>query len=258
MSEGGTVEQLETDRRETTLLESVYSRIRPELVCYATRLVIRPEVAEEIVQEAAIRWIQASSTPGDGDGGRAWLFRVVTNLAIDHRRKHSTWRETILLEARMLADRDEAFQADTQRMAGSPETKAIAREHLALCFACTLRNFSDRQSAALLLVEVYDFTLHEVADIMELRPAQVKHALQSARAGLWRKYGSSCQLVAKEGACHQCVELDVVLNGQDRNPLAGSAGDIAARIDIVRDLRKAPLNPWHQRMMTLVDEALMG
>src|SRR5437867_2349479 len=137
------------------LLAQAYQQCRRELTSYVTRMVLRPAVAEELVQQAALRLVEADHAPTDPEGTRAWLFRVATNLAIDYVRRHSTWRENILLETRERAVKDEAFVAESRLLRGSPEMSAIARDHLAVCLSCTLRNLPPEHGAALLLVEVY-------------------------------------------------------------------------------------------------------
>lgn len=235
-----------------------YDRNRRELVAYATRLVVRHHVAEELVQEAALRLLRDSRVPDDEMQVRAWLFKVVSHLAIDHLRRHSTWREVILVETRDRASRDLSFVAESRSLRGSPELKAIAREHLVVCFSCVLRNLPAEQAAALLLKEVYGFTLAETADLLEVGLIQVKNWLQVARRTLDARYARTCALVNKEGACHQCVELNGFFNGSQGDPLAGSAGDLDARLDILRRERETHLGPWHRRMLSLVDDVLSG
>lgn len=235
-----------------------YDRNRRELVAYATRLVVRHHVAEELVQEAALRLLRDSRVPEDEAQVRAWLFKVVSNLAIDHLRRHSTWREVILVDTRDRASRDQSFVAESRSLRGSPELKAIAREHLVVCFSCTLRNLPAEQAAALLLREVYGFTLDESADLLDAGPVQVKNWLQIARRTIEARYSRTCALVNKQGVCHQCVELDGFFNGSQGDPLAGSAGDLDARLDILRRERDTHLGPWHRRMLSLVDEVLSG
>jgi len=235
---------------------AVYERHRRELIAYATRLVVRPAVAEELVQEAALRLLGEDRVPVDENQLRAWLFRVVSNLAIDHLRRHSTWREQMPVDLRARAEADPAFMAASGAMRGAPEMAAIAREHLAVCFGCTLRNLPPREAAALLLKEVHGFTTREAADALDASPVQVKNWLQSARRTLDERYGATCALVAKQGVCHQCVELDVYFNGARRDPLAGTARDLRARIAIVREQADATPGPWHRRLLALVDEVL--
>lgn len=234
----------------------IYDRHRRELVTYATRLVVREAIAEELVQDAALRLLQDERLPPDEGQVRAWLFRIVTNLAIDHLRKHSTWKELVLIDTRERAVADPEFFAQSHEMRGSPEMQAIAREHLAVCFTCTLRNLPPQQAAALLLKEVYGFSTAEAAEALEATVVQVKNWIQQARRTLEERYAHTCALVTKQGVCHQCVELDGFFNGQSRDPLNGTARDVDARLAILRETRKAALGPWHKRMLRLVDEVL--
>ena len=234
----------------------IYERHRRELVNYATRLVVREGVAEEIVQEAAVRLLQDRRLPDDESQIRPWLFRVVSNLAIDYLRRHSTWKELVLVDARERAAVDRSFIVESEGMRGSPELSTIAREHLAVCFACTLRNLPPEQAAALLLREVYDFSTAETAEALEASPVKVKNWIQRARRTLEQRYAHTCALVTKQGVCYQCVELDGFFNGQSRDPLQSTARSLDARLAILRETRNAALGPWHKRMLRLVDDVL--
>lgn len=234
----------------------VYDACRPELVGYATKLVLRVDVAEEIAQEAALRLLQTAQLPDDPLQLRAWLFTVVTNLGIDYLRRHSTWREATLITVRDAAERDAEFVAASGALRGSPEVKTIAREHLAVCFCCTLRNLSPQRSAALLLVEVYGFAVAEAAAALGATPIQVKNWLQQARRTLTERYQRTCALINKQGICHQCVELGAFFNGSGDDPLRDTARDLDARLQILRDQRQTALGPWHTRMLRLIDDVL--
>jgi RNA polymerase sigma-70 factor (ECF subfamily) len=229
---------------------------RPALTSYLTRLVVRGDIAEELVQQAAVRALEQSRLPDDPAELRAWLFRVATNLAIDHLRRHGTWREGVLERTRTRAEADPEFLEGSRLLAGSVESKAIARDHLIMCFACTLRNLAPQESAALLLKEVYEFTVEEVAELMDASFGQAKAWIQAARAGLSARYAATCALVTQQGACFQCVELDHALQANQGDPLAGTARDLDARLVVLRTRRDAPLGPLHQTMLRHVDEAL--
>jgi RNA polymerase sigma-70 factor (ECF subfamily) len=189
-------------------LAAGYQANRRALVAFATRMVVRQDVAEEIVQQAAVRALEQASLPEAPSELRAWLFRVVTNLAIDHLRRHGTWRETVLDDTRTRATSDAGFVAESKLLAGSAEMKSIAKDHLAVCFSCTSRSLAPEEAAALLLKEVYDFTNDEVAGVMGASFGQAKNWIQSARAKLTERYARTCALVTQEGVCFQCVELD--------------------------------------------------
>ncbi len=179
---------------------------RAELVNYATRMVARHDIAEEIVQDAALRLLQRDTPLASEADVRPWLFRVVS--------------------------------------------------HLAVCFACTLRNLSPEQAAALLLKEVHGFSTAEIAETLGSSPTQIKNRLQQARRTLEDRYAHTCALVSKKGVCHQCVELDGFFNDRRRDPLDGTPRDLDARLAILRETREQALGPWHRRMMRLIDDVL--
>lgn len=239
--------------RET--LAAGWSAARRELTTFAQRVVLRPDIAEELVQEAALRLLEASPRP-EGDHVRPWLFRVVANLAVDHVRRHSTRRERVMADAKDAAVADPVFMDAMEAGRGDEEHRAIAREHLAICFACTLRAFPVERAVALLLVEVFGFSVREAAAMLDVPPTRAKSWIQSTRAGLKDRYAATCALVSKTGVCHECVELAGYFNGRGDDPLARTPRDIPARLVVLRDLRGTDLGPWHTRLMGVVDGVL--
>ncbi len=235
-------------------LVSQFNEVQRELNAYLCRLVIRPQVAEDLLQTTFLRCLEASDRLPDTDEGiRAWLFKVATNLAVDELRRHSTWREKMLLDLREATEADTVLIEQSKAMIGTPETKAIAREHLVACLACTLRNLPERKAAALLLKEIHGFTVEEVADLLDASTGQTKNWLQEARSYMTERYDTTCALITKTGVCHQCVELDGFFSAGQGDPLAGNAG-IDARLEIASELRERPWGPWHRMVFELIDE----
>jgi RNA polymerase sigma-70 factor (ECF subfamily) len=228
--------------------------VRRELGAYLCRLVVRPQVAEELVQTTYLRCLEARERlPTSNEGIRAWLFKVGSNLAFDELRRHANWREDMLGDLRELALTHAEFVQQSKALASTPETRAIAREHLVTCLGCTLRNLPQRKAAALLLKEVHGFGLDEVAELLDATPAQAKNWLQEARAHLTQRYGATCALLVKEGVCHQCIELDGFLGAGQGSPLAGDTG-LDARLRVAAELRDHTAGPWHRLMFELMDE----
>lgn len=88
---------------QETLIQR-FEEHRPRLAAYLVRLVLRVTVAEELVQETALRALVArASAPQEEYGLRLWLFRIATNLALDFLRRHSTVRQTPAVTARRAA-----------------------------------------------------------------------------------------------------------------------------------------------------------
>ena len=145
-----------------------------------------------------------------------------------------------------------AFVERARSHAGSPETRQVAREHLAYCFTCTLQRLTPEQAAALLLKEVHDADLSQIGAALDQRPSQVKNRLQEARQTMRKHYGTTCALVQQQGMCHQCVELDGFFGAGQGDPLAGTNGGLEARLAIVRAEGLEGRSLWTQ----MLDELL--
>ena len=244
---------------DATRLAAIWNAIRPELLGYLRRLVVRAELAEDVCQTTYVKALEAlERAPKVPEETRAWLFRIATNTALDELRRHSSWRESTLFELRERAEADPHFVRLSQEFIGTPETKAIAREHLAVCFACVLRSFPQHKAAALLLKEVHDFPLDEIARWLEATPVQVKNWLQETRREMERRYEGTCALVSKRGVCHQCVELDGFFHAAAGAPLSPGQSSLDARLAVLRELRTSARSPWHDLMLELLDDPALS
>jgi RNA polymerase sigma-70 factor (ECF subfamily) len=236
-------------------IAATWDHLRPDLLGYLTRLVIRPEIAEELAQDAALRALGAvAQAPARADELRPWFFRISTNLAIDFLRRRGTVREDFLPVARETAEAMPEFVEHAGRLQGSPEMLAIAREHLVVCFSCTLGQLAPQQAAALLLREVYGFTGEEIAAILDARFGQAKSWLQEARATMQEAYGRTCSLLGKQGVCYQCVELDEYFGAGRGDPLAGTDGSLDARLALLREQATRLPGSWHRLLFSIFNE----
>jgi len=78
------------------LLLDLYDREQVPLRRYLMFLSVRPEAAEEFVQEAFLRLHQHLQSGGERTNLRAWLYRVVHNLAVSEMQAaRNRWTETI-------------------------------------------------------------------------------------------------------------------------------------------------------------------
>src|SRR5271170_4232274 len=78
------------------LLLDLFDREQIPLRRYLMFLGVRPEAAEEFVQEAFLRLHQHLRSGGERTNLRAWLYRVVHNLAVSEMQAaRNRWTETI-------------------------------------------------------------------------------------------------------------------------------------------------------------------
>jgi hypothetical protein len=86
------------------------------------------------------------------------------------------------------------------------------REHIHFCFTCIGKSLPIDQQLAILLKEVFDFTIGDITSILEMSAGTVKHALLRARKTMRDVFDERCALINKAGVCHQCSELNGIFN----------------------------------------------
>ncbi len=64
----------------------------------------------------------------------------------------------------------------------------------------------------MLLKEIFDFKVAEIATILNVTEGVVKHTLLDARKIMQDIFDHRCSLINKNGACHQCSELNGLFN----------------------------------------------
>ncbi|PZQ17771.1 MAG: RNA polymerase subunit sigma [Ancylobacter novellus] len=106
---------------DRTALRAIYERESPKLLAVAMRIVRRRDVAEEVLQDAFMQiWRRAGSFDPALGSGRAWIFAVVRNRALNQLRddRHVPVEDQEL-EAAAARDRevDDAFERLTEASA---------------------------------------------------------------------------------------------------------------------------------------------
>ena len=109
------------------------------------------------------------------------------------------------------------------------------------------KTLSIEQQIALILKDVYDFTMQEIMEIAQLTEGKVKHAIADARKIMIKIFENKCSLVSKKGVCFQCSELNNIFN-----PLQKAQSEILQlKMKKERD-RKASKETLYQLRVELV------
>ncbi len=168
---------------------------RAALAGHCYRMLGSVTEADDAVQETLVRAWRAL----EGFDGRAslrtWLYRIATNVCLDTlgdqarrerpvaigpagtvhdelvERPRTHWLEPIPDAHALPAD-------------GDPAQRAALRESIRLAFVAALQRLPPRQRAALLLAEVLDWPVPDIASALDTSVAAVNSALQRARATL--------------------------------------------------------------------------
>jgi len=142
---------------------------RPRLVALAYRMLGTPDDADDVVQDAWLRWAAADRTAILEPA--AWLTTVTTRLAIDRLRSARARREVYVGPwlPEPVADGDEPSQA------------AADAESLRLQFLTVLERLEPVERAVLLLHDAFGYPFAEVADHVGRTEAATRQIAKRAR-----------------------------------------------------------------------------
>ena len=151
-------------------MAEVFAACRPRLLGIAYGMLGDLGEAEDVTQDAWMRWQQADHTAVRN--AEAYLVTVTTRLAVDRLRSARSRRETYVgpwLPEPLVVD-----EAD-------PETLAIDAAELSLAVLAALERLNPVERAVLLLRDVFDFEYGEIADIVDKTPANCRQLAKRAR-----------------------------------------------------------------------------
>jgi len=155
------------DARYLAFLETI-SRLRPSLHRYCARMTGSVMDGEDVVQEALFQAYRKLDTFEDGRPVGPWLFKIAHNRCLD------------FLRRRNVRDRAEAnVDSPTSIAPVDPRGKDLTRavEHL-------VHRLPPKERACVLLKDVLDYSLEEIAELVDSTVGGVKSALNRGRAKL--------------------------------------------------------------------------
>lgn len=190
-----------------------FENIRPQLKSYILRITASEEDTVDIVQDTFMKAAQKLDTFRGDSSVKTWGFAIASNLAKDNLRAQKRWPETVtdICREKALANPD-YFPEIAQIMSASPQAQFEIKEHIVFCLTCIAKSLPLEQQICLLLKEIYDFRVAEIAGILQVTEAMVKYYLHTARSKMVHIYEGRCALINKEGICHQCSELNGIFN----------------------------------------------
>ena len=165
-------------RGDGRAFEDLARRDERALYRHAARIVGAGPDAEDVVQDALLSAWRAL-TSFEGTSFRAWLFRIVTNRALDRVRARRRRPEL------PLDPPDDEDVTWAEPVAGGPQLAEIAATKEALAIVeDALRDVPDEQRAALLLRDVEGFAYEEIALITGVEIGTVKSRIHRARVAV--------------------------------------------------------------------------
>jgi RNA polymerase sigma-70 factor, ECF subfamily len=155
----------------------IFKRQRARLFGIAYRMLGTNTDAEDILQEAYLKWHQANAD--EIETPEAWLVTIVTRLSIDRLRKASRERETYI--GPWLPE-PLAVSA-----APSPEEELELASNLSLAFMVLLERLSPVERAAFLLHDIFDCGYADIARIVGKTETASRQLIHRARERVRRE-----------------------------------------------------------------------
>ncbi len=152
--------------------QSVEAGSRQSLVRLAYRLLGSVDDAEDVVQDAHLRLLKAAQAPDDPG---AWLFRTVTNLAIDRLRHLKVQRRAY--EGPWLPEPLATPAEDGELAAGQAEDLSVG-------FLVLLERLSVAERVAFVLREAFDLDFKEMGQVLGARADACRQRYHRARRKL--------------------------------------------------------------------------
>jgi len=176
-------------RRLPTPIEVHLAAGRARYLDFVRRRVNDSELAEDLLQDAVLRGIEAAPDIADAERMSAWFHRVLRNAIVDYyRRQHVRRRRTVAL----------ADDADV------PEAPPDYEPELCECFRELIPTLKPEYGAVLLRMDLADADPVTVAAELGITLNNLKVRRHRARQALRERLLASCRLCAEHG-CLDCT-----------------------------------------------------
>jgi RNA polymerase sigma factor (sigma-70 family) len=201
---------------------SFYTQNRAELIAHANRIVKDRAKAEEITQEALVKFMLAAPELSSDSHALSYLHRTIENLCIDLFRAENRRPNLIALDD-ATAEVESTWQVsgDHSLAISAAEDAAIIRQALSL--------LSPAERAALVMWEVEGRSTKEIAKELGINESAVRHTVSRARASL-RKVLS--ELVIDEARGLTALDL-LSTTYKKASEIAGKSSKIALTFILV-------------------------
>lgn len=144
---------------------AIYRQTAAPLRNYVARVLGHVAQADDIVQETYLRFLRSPPAIVDRQQIRAYLFKIASNLVVDHWRRHKTEALIAAVPDRAVPARDHALRLDMSRL---------------------FRRLHRRERQLLWLAHVEGADHREIATALSLREGSIRVLLSRARRKLAR------------------------------------------------------------------------
>ncbi len=170
-------------------LEARLLTYRPQVHRHILAMVRDAAEAEELTQDTYARALDRIDNLRDPESALAWLYRIATNLSLDHLRRRRP--PTVPLDSAAVTAEDVGGAATREPPMSLIET-ALERSEMSQCVQSYLETLPDDYRVAVLLHDVYGLSNPEIAQLLGCSVATAKIRLHRARRRLREVLDAAC------------------------------------------------------------------
>ena len=163
-------------------LASLYSDYRTSLVSQARRMLRSDSEANEVVQEAFIKFILAAPELDTKERALAYLRATINNLSLNVIRARGSRPNLVAIDSDTSAERLAEIAVENY----IPADESISAAEDAAIIKLALAQLSPAERAALVMWEMEGRSTSEIASELGIKESAVRHTVSRARASLRR------------------------------------------------------------------------
>ena len=171
----------------------IAQRYNKYLYNYLNRLA--GDSAEDLLQETLLRVSQNFSTLKDESSVKAWLFRIATNVAMDHFRSRRT-----------------ELQCDDEECSAIPDSssrdaeESFIIEEMNDCIGKVIGNMPYSYRMVMILYHYEGLSIHDIASACDISPSAVKVRLHRGKQILKKSLNRACDFYYDSDSNLRCSE----------------------------------------------------
>ena len=157
------------------------------------------DLADELTQETFVRALAGAASLRDPQATLAWLFRIATNVSLDHLRRRK------VVSARLdpaAVDEEEAGTGEEGLF--SPIGSELEQLEMSECVQRALGTLPDDYRVALLLHDGHGLSNPEIAELLDCSLATAKIRVHRARKRLRETFDTACVVATDERGVVVC------------------------------------------------------
>ncbi len=172
--------------RDEAAFEQLMRLHADKLYNYLVRMVGNPTDAEDLLQEVFLRAYQGLPSFDGRASLSTWLYRIATNLCIDHQRRRARRVTTVSYSAQE-DDEGEPTEWEFADPNAPDPLEALMHKELQQVVEQAIQSLSPKLRAVLLLYDVEGLSYEEIAQALRIPMGTVKSRLNHARTQIQRQ-----------------------------------------------------------------------